>query len=53
MFQGMKNQIELASAHAAPKLWEKGSGALRDLHDENLRIDEIIEAEFESIDEEE
>lgn len=32
--------------------WEKAFGELRDLHRENQRIDRLIEAEFETIDEE-
>ena len=38
---------------AAAKPWEKGFGALRDLHRENVRIQKLISGEFETIDEEE
>ena len=31
------------------KPWMKGFGALRHLHDENLRIERIVEEEFEQI----
>ncbi len=34
------------------KPWEKAFGGLRDLHRENRRIDRLISAEFESIEEE-
>jgi hypothetical protein len=37
----------------AGKPWEKAFGGLRDLHRENLRIQKLITAEFEIIDEEE
>ena len=33
--------------------WEAAFGGLRSLHRENLRIDRLISAEFETIDEEE
>ena len=33
--------------------WERAFGGLRDLHRENLRLDRLIAAEFETIDEEE
>ena len=36
----------------AGKPWEKAFGGLRDLHRENRRIDRLISAEFEVIDEE-
>ena len=35
------------------KLWDSAFGGLRSLHRENRRIERIISAEFESIDEEE
>ncbi len=35
------------------KPWEAGFGALRNLHRENRRIERLIAAEFEAIDEEE
>ena len=42
-----------ASENRQHKLWEPAFGGLRSLHRENRRIDRIISAEFESIDEEE
>ena len=42
-----------ASENRHHKLWEPVFGGLRSLHRENRRIDRIISAEFESIDEEE
>jgi predicted transcriptional regulator len=38
---------------SSPKQWEAAFGGLRALHRENLRIDRIIQEEFESIDEDE
>ena len=35
------------------KPWEAAFGGLKSLHRENLKIDRLIEAEFEKIDEEE
>ena len=45
-------------AHQTPSeknvpAWERVFGGLRSLHRENLRVDQLIAAEFESIDEEE
>jgi hypothetical protein len=38
-----------ASDQAAEKPWMKGFGGLKHLHKENLRIERIIEEEFEKI----
>ncbi len=38
---------------ATKKPWEAAFGGLRSLHRENRRIDRIISAEFESVDDEE
>ena len=35
------------------KPWERAFGGLKDLHRENLRIQRLIDAEFETIDEDE
>ncbi len=43
----------LAPEQNRSKPWEAAFGGLRTLHRENLRIDRIIAAEFESIGEEE
>ena len=40
-------------AKSGAKPWEAAFGALKSLHRENLRIDRVIAAEFEQIDEEE
>lgn len=37
----------------SPKQWEAAFGGLRALHRENVRIDRVISAEFESIDQDE
>lgn len=37
----------------SPKQWEAAFGGLRALHRENIRINRVISAEFESIDEDE
>ena len=42
-----------STAERVAKPWESAFGGLKQLHRENLRIDRIINAEFESIDEEE
>jgi len=42
-----------SSAEGAARPWESAFGGLKQFHRENLRIDRIINAEFESIDEEE
>ncbi len=39
-----------ASDQATDKPWMKGFGGLKHLHKENLRIERIIEEEFEKID---
>jgi hypothetical protein len=39
-----------ASRAQATKPWMKSFGALRHLHDENVRIQKIIDEEFEKID---
>ena len=39
-----------ASAAANEKPWMRGFGGLKHLHKENLRIEQIIEEEFEKID---
>ncbi len=49
----LQNQLR---RHGAPgteaKPWETAFGGLQDLHSENRRIDRLIAAEFETIDEE-
>ncbi|MGA2593975.1 MAG: hypothetical protein ABSH32_29080 [Bryobacteraceae bacterium] len=40
-------------ASFASNPWENAFGGLKDLHRENLRIDRLIAAEFETIDNEE
>jgi hypothetical protein len=42
-----------AAGRPGAKPWEAAFGALKSLHRENLRIDRLIAAEFEQIDEEE
>ncbi len=42
-----------AASENASQPWEAAFGGLKALHRENRRIDQIISAEFESIDEEE
>jgi hypothetical protein len=42
-----------AGARPAAKPWEEAFGGLKNLHRENLRIQRLIAAEFETIDEEE
>jgi hypothetical protein len=39
-------------AEPTAKPWENAFGGLRDLHRENLRLQKLITAEFETIDEE-
>ena len=41
------------SAGPSAKPWEAAFGGLKSLHRENLRMERLIEAEFEKIDEEE
>jgi hypothetical protein len=48
-------RLQLATPGGLPAgtpRWEKAFGSLRDLHRENQRIAQMIEAEFETIDEE-
>ncbi len=41
---------KLAAAKPADKPWMKTIGGLRHLHDENVRIQKLIDEEFETID---
>jgi hypothetical protein len=51
--EAVQQRLTAASnSPAGPKRWEKAFGGLRDLHRENLRIARLIEAEFETIDQE-
>ena len=43
-------QEKLAAAKPADKPWMKTIGGLRHLHDENVRIQKLIDEEFETID---
>jgi len=43
-------QEKLAAAKPADKPWMKALGGLRHLHDENVRIQKLIDEEFETID---
>lgn len=45
--------LKSASPAASTPAWRAGFGELKNLHRENKRIDKIISAEFETIDEEE
>jgi hypothetical protein len=42
-------QEKLAAAKPADKPWIKAIGGLRHLHDENVRIQKLIDEEFEKI----
>jgi hypothetical protein len=42
-------QEKLAAAKPADKPWMKALGGLRHLHDENVRIQKLIDDEFEKI----
>jgi hypothetical protein len=42
-----------AGGESKAKPWETAFGGMKSLHRENLRIERLIEAEFEKIDEEE
>ena len=44
--------VEKLATSVEEKPWMKYAGGLRHLHEENLRIDKLIEEEFEQIDEE-
>jgi hypothetical protein len=43
-------QEKLAAARPADKPWMKALGGLRHLHEENVRIQKLIDEEFEKID---
>ena len=43
-------QEKIAAARSADKPWIKTIGGLRHLHDENVRIQKLIDDEFEKID---
>jgi hypothetical protein len=52
--EAVRDRLQRASARSnTAKPWEAAFGGLKSLHRENQRIDRIISAEFESIDEEE
>jgi hypothetical protein len=52
--EAVEERLRRRTGPAAAALpWEGAFGGLRDLHRENLRIDRLISAEFETIDEEE
>ena len=56
--EAVKEQLRRKKAAAVPKpsaepRWMKGFGGLSDLHEENLRIQKVIDEEFGRIDEEE
>lgn len=50
--EAIQHQLRRKTDPAA-KPWTQAFGGLRDLHRENLRIQKLITAEFETIDEEE
>jgi hypothetical protein len=47
------DRLRRSSSATSPKPWESAFGGLRDLHRETKRIEQIIAAEFETIDEDE
>ena len=47
--EAVEEKLAAARTHA-DKPWMKSFGALRHLHDENVRIQKIIDDEFEKID---
>ena len=47
--EAVEEKLAALRAHA-DKPWMKSFGALRHLHDENVRIQQIIDEEFERID---
>jgi hypothetical protein len=49
----VRDRLERQSGASTAKPWEAAFGGLRHLHKENRRIDRIVAAEFEIIDEEE
>jgi hypothetical protein len=51
--EAVQEQLRRKSSQPASKPWESAFGGLKDLHRENLRIQKLISAEFEVIDEEE
>ena len=42
-------KVKLAAGKSADKPWMKAIGGLRHLHDENVRIQKLIDEEFEQI----
>jgi len=51
--EAVRRQLaETGSLRTGAKPWEKAFGGLKHLHKENQRIDRLIKAEFETIDEE-
>jgi hypothetical protein len=48
--EAVEERLCRAGPNAATLPWEAGFGGLRALHRENLRIDRLISAEFETID---
>ena len=51
IIEAVRDRLSREGSGAA-KSWEKAFGGLRHLHRENRRIDPLIAAEFETIDEE-
>ncbi len=50
--EALRHQLGRGKGSESP-IWERAFGGIRDLHRENLRIQKLISAEFETIDEEE
>jgi hypothetical protein len=51
--EAVEDLLRRQGGEQAVKPWERAFGGLKDLHRENLRIQRLIDAEFETIDEDE
>jgi hypothetical protein len=51
--EAVKNQLRKPGAAPTDKPWMKAFGGLRELHRETKRLERVISAEFERIDEDE